>query len=180
MAILGVNDFKAKLRGGGARPNLFQVILGFPAYVDGDTELASFMCKAAALPASTMNPIPVFFRGRQLQIAGDRTFEPWTITVINDTNFNIRRSMEQWMNGINAHEANVGVTNPLDYQRDLRVQQLDKDGSVLYEYIFRGTFPTNISTIDLSYENIDTIEEFTVEFQVQYWESFSPEGQVTT
>lgn len=180
MAILGVNDFKSKLRGGGARPNLFQVILGYPAYVDGDTELASFLCKGAGLPSSTMSPIPVFFRGRQLQIAGDRTFEPWTVTIINDTDFSIRRSMEQWMNGINAHEANTGITNPLDYQRDLRVQQLDKDGSVLYEYVFRGSFPTSVSGIDLSYENNDTIEEFQVEFQVQYWESFSPQGQVTS
>jgi hypothetical protein len=180
MAILGVNDFKSKLRGGGARPNLFQVILGFPAYVDGDTELASFMCRAAALPASVMTPIPVFFRGRQLQVAGDRAFEPWSVTIINDTDFKLRRAMEQWMNGINAHQANTGFTDPLDYQRDLRVQQLDKDGSILYEYAFRGAFPTAVSPIELSYENVNTIEEFTVEFQIQYWESFHPQGKVTS
>lgn len=180
MAILGVNDFKSKLRGGGARPNLFQVILTFPAYVTGDVELASFLIKAAQMPASTMGTIPVPYRGRQLQIAGDRVFEPWSVTVINDTDFKIRQSMEQWMNGINAHQANTGLTNPADYQVDAAVQQLDKDASVLYEYRFRGIFPTAISSIDLSYENVDTIEEFGVEFQIQYWESITPDGSTVT
>jgi len=180
MAILGVNDFKSKLRGGGARPNLFQVILSFPAYVAGDVELASFMIKAAQMPASVMGFIPVAYRGRQLQMAGDRTFEPWAVTVINDTDFKIRKSMEQWMNGINQHQANTGITNPADYQVDAAVQQLDKDGSVLYEYKFRGIFPTSISAIDVSYENVDTIEEFGVEFQIQYWESIAPDGFVTS
>ena len=131
MAILGVNDFKAKLKGGGARPNLFQVLLSFPAYVQADNNLASFMIKAAQLPASTMGIIPVNYRGRTLQVAGDRTFEPWNIEVINDTDFSLRTSMEQWMNGMNAHVENTGVTDPNDYQTNATVQQLDKDGSVL-------------------------------------------------
>jgi hypothetical protein len=115
MAILGVDDFKSKLRGGGARPNLFKATLNFPAYAGGDVELTSFLCKAAALPASVMNVIEVPFRGRQLKIAGDRTFETWTVTILNDTDFSIRNSMERWMNGINAHSANTGITNPVDY-----------------------------------------------------------------
>lgn len=171
MAILGVDDFKAKLRGGGARPNLFQVTLNYPAYAAGDRELTSFMCKAANLPASIMNNIVVPFRGRQLQIAGDRTFEPWTVTIINDTGMEVRNAMERWMNGMNAHSLNIGVTDPFLYQADLKVAQLDKDGSELKVYDFRGCFPTAISSIDLSYDNTDTIEEFTVEFQIQYWES---------
>jgi len=180
MAILGVNDFKAKLRGGGARPNLFQVILTFPDYVDGDVELASFLIKAAQMPASTMGTITVPYRGRQVQMAGDRVFEPWNVTIINDTDFDLRRSMEQWINGINAHTLNTGVTNPDDYQTDATVQQLDKDGSVLYEYRFRGIFPTAVSAIDVSYEAVDQIEEFAVEFQIQYWESIAPAGRVTS
>lgn len=171
MAILGVDDFKAKLRGGGARPNLFKVTLNFPAYAAGDVELASFLCKGAALPASVIAPIPVPFRGRQLQVAGDRTFEPWEVTIINDTDMNVRNSLERWMNGINAHSANLGFTNPQDYQADLLVDQLDKNEQVLKRYVFRGCFPTNVSAIELSYETTDTIEEFTCEFQVQYWES---------
>ena len=171
MAILGVDDFKSKLRGGGARPNLFQATVNFPGYAGGDVELTSFLCKAAQLPASIMSSIDVQFRGRQLKIAGDRTFEPWTVTIINDTDFSIRNAMERWMNGINAHQANTGLTNPVDYQADLIVDQLDRNGNSLKRYNFRGCFPTNVAAIDLNYETVDTIEDFTVEFQVQYWES---------
>lgn len=171
MAILGVDDFKSKLRGGGARPNLFQATVNFPGYAGGDVELTSFLCKAAQLPASVMNTIEVQFRGRQLKIAGDRTFESWTVTIINDTDFSIRNAMERWMNGINAHQSNTGLVNPIDYQADLIVDQLDRNGNSLKRYNFRGCFPVNISAIDVNYETVDTVEEFTVEFQVQYWES---------
>lgn len=171
MAILGVDDFKSKLRGGGARPNLFKATVNFPGYAGGDVELTSFLCKTAQLPASVMNVFEVPFRGRQLKMAGDRTFEPWTVTIINDTDFAIRNAMERWMNGINAHQANTGLSNPIDYQADLIIEQLDRDGETLKTYNFRGCFPTNVSAIDVSYETVDAIEEFTVEFQVQYWES---------
>lgn len=171
MAILGVDDFKSKLVGGGARPNLFKVTLNFPAYAGGDVELTSFLVKGAQLPGSTVGQVIVPFRGRQLKIAGDRTFEPWTVTIINDTDFAVRDSMERWMNGINAHSANTGLVNPVDYQADLLVEQLDRDGSVLKTYNFRGCFPTAVSPIDLNYETVDTVEEFAVEFQIQYWES---------
>lgn len=171
MAILGVDDFKAKLRGGGARPNLFKVTLNFPGYAAGDVELTSFMCKGAQLPASNIEPLPIAFRGRQLQIAGDRAFEPWAVTIINDTDFAVRDAMERWMNGINGHTTNVGLVNPTDYQADLIVEQLDRDESVLKKYTFRGAFPTNVSAIDLNYDTTGTIEEFGVEFQIQYWES---------
>lgn len=171
MAILGVDDFKAKLKGGGARANLFKATINFPGYAAGNVELTSFMCRAAALPASTLNAIEVPFRGRQLKIAGDRTFETWTTTIINDTDFGTRDALERWMNGINSHTTNIGFTNPQTYQADLLVDQLDKDESVLKRYIFRGCFPTNISSIELSYDTQDAIEEFTCEFQVQYWES---------
>ena len=171
MAILGVDDFKSKIRGGGARPNLFKATVNFPTYAAGDVELTSFMCKGAQLPASVMTAIDVPFRGRQLRVAGDRTFEPWTVTIINDTDFAVRDSMERWLNGINNHKANAGLTNPVDYQADLIVDQLDRDGNEIKTYNFRGAFPVNISNIELSYETVDTIEEFTVEFQIQYWES---------
>lgn len=168
---LRVDDFKAKLKGGGARPNLFRAIVNFPGYAGGDVELTSFMCKGAQLPASVMNFVDVPFRGRQLKVAGDRTFEPWTVTVINDTDFNVRNSMERWMNGMNSHSSNTGRTAPADYQADLTVEQLDKDGSVLKTYKFRGCFPTNVTSIDLTYDANDQIEEFQVEFQIQYWEA---------
>ena len=171
MAILGVDDFKSKIRGGGARPNLFKVTLNFPGYAGGDVELASFMCKTGQLPASTIAPITVPFRGRQLQMAGDRTFEPWSVTIINDTDFNVRDAMERWMNGMAAHTQNTGLTSVTEYEADMIVEQLNKAGDTIKTYNFVGAFPTNVSAIELAYDANDTIEEYTVEFQIQYWTS---------
>jgi len=171
MAILGVDDFKSKLLGGGARSNMFKVTCNFPSYAQGDVELSSFMIKGAQFPSSVVAPIPVLFRGRQLQIAGDRTFEPVSLTVINDTGFEVRNAFERWMNGINEHNNNSGISNPTDYMADMIVEQLNKQGEVTKTYDLRGVFPTNLSTIELSYDNENQIEEFTVEMQVQYWES---------
>jgi len=166
-----IDNFKAKLTGGGARPNLFKVICNFPAQAEGDAELASFLIKGAGLPASVITPIEVPYRGRKLKVAGDRTFEPWTITVINDEGFVIRNAFERWMNSINEHINNVGLINPNDYQTDMTVQQLGKDDSVLKTIDLKGVFPTNLSQIELNYETNDQIEEYTVELQYQYWTS---------
>jgi len=171
MAVLGVDDFKAKLRGGGARPNLFKATINFPTYANGDVELTSFLCEAAQLPASNLSVIEMPFRGRRLKMAGDRTFDTWTATIINDVDFTIRDAMERWMNGINAHSDNTGLTNPVDYEADLLVEQIDREGSVLKTYNFRSCFPTALSAIDLNYGSENEIERFTAEFQVQYWES---------
>jgi len=170
-----ISDFKSRLSGGGARPNLFEVELAFPNAVAIDNDVlqkSRFLVKAAALPASTIAPIDVPFRGRILKIAGDRTFETWTITVLNDTDFSIRSSFEKWMNIINKMSDATGLVDPEAYQKDATVRQLDRDGSVLRSYKFWDIFPTNISTIDLSYETTDTLEEFTVELQVQWWEAY--------
>lgn len=171
MAILGVDDFKSKLTGGGARSNMFKVTCNFPGYAQGDVELTSFLCKGANLPASILNPVEVNFRGRKLQMAGDRTFEPWTVTIINDVDFSVRNAFERWSNGINQHADGRGLANPTDYMADMIVEQLNKNGDSVKRYDIRGTFPTNISEIELNYDNENQIEEFTVELQVQYWES---------
>jgi hypothetical protein len=173
MATLGVDDFKSKLKGGGARANMFRVTCNFPGYAGGDPELASFLIKGASLPASIIAPIMIPFRGRQLQIAGDRTFEPWTLTVINDVEMSVRNSFEQWMNGINQHNNNTGLSNPTDYSADMVVEQLNKEGVVTKTYNIRGCWPSNVSAIDVNYDSENTIEEFTVELQIQYWESGS-------
>ena len=170
-----ISDFKSKLTGGGARPNLFEVELAFPTAVAIENDVlqkARFLVKAAALPASTVAPVEVPFRGRILKIAGDRTFETWTITVINDTDFSIRSAFEKWMNVINSMEDATGLQSPEEYQKDAMVHQLDRDAGILRSYKFWDIFPTNISTIDLSYETTDTIQEFTVELQVQWWEAY--------
>jgi hypothetical protein len=169
-----ITDFKSKLTGGGARPNLFEVELAFPPAVgiDNDTlQKARFLVKAAALPASTVAPIDVPFRGRILKIAGDRTFETWTIKIINDTDFVIRSAFEKWMNTINRMNDATGLTNPEEYQSDAYVYQLSRDGGILRSYRFYDVFPTNITTIDLSYETTDQLEEFDVELQVNWWEA---------
>ena len=171
MANLGINDFKSKLIGGGARTNLFKVTCNFPAYAQGNVELASFLIKAASLPASTIAPITVPFRGRQLQVAGDRSFEPWAVSVINDNDFSLRAAFERWMNGINAHVENTGRMDPSSYMADLAVEQLTKTGEVAKRYEIRGAWVSNVSAIDLSYDAENTIEEFGVEFQMTYWES---------
>ena len=174
-----ISDFKSALLGGGARPNLFEVELAFPEEIAVDNDVkdkSRFLVKAAALPASNITPIDVNFRGRILKIAGDRTFDTWTITIINDTDFAIRSAFEKWMNQINKLSDATGAQNPADYQEDAFVHQLDRDGSTLRTYKFYDLFPTNISQVDLNYETIDTLEEFTVEMQVLYWESIKGVG----
>jgi len=188
-----LTDFKSKLIGGGARPNLFECEIKFPGGL-GITEDDDFrfMIKAASLPASNINVIDIPFRGRNLKVAGDRTFDPWSITVINDTNFKIRNAFEQWMNYMNRHDDNAGVITPVAYQTDMKVHQLGRgvagqtsDGGVLPDkgsqipilksYKFYGTFPTAISAIELSYDSADTIEEFSVDLQVQWYDSLAPD-----
>ena len=189
-----LDAFKGKLIGGGARSNLFECELYWPSGAspenadDNDlAERARFMIKAASLPASTISNIAIPFRGRQLKIAGDRTFEPWSITVINDVDFKLRDSFERWMNLMNKHEDNAGLTNPTAYQKDLVIRQLGRSSMdqhtsgeaipVLKEYQFRGAFPTTVSSIDLSYENTDAIEEFTVELEYQWFDSMTGQGK---
>jgi hypothetical protein len=168
-----ITDFKSKLAGGGTRSNLFEVELAFPAAVGVDANVldkSRFLVKAAALPASNVTPIEVAFRGRTLKLSGDRTFETWTITVINDTDFAIRSAFEKWSNYMNRLSDNTGTTDPALYQADAFVYQLNRDGSILRAYHFYDTFPTSIGSINLSYET-DSIQEFTVEMQVHWWEA---------
>jgi hypothetical protein len=170
----GLDDFKSRLTGGGARPNLFRCLINFPGGVGGSMELASFMIKAAQLPASTIAPIEVPYRGRKLKVAGDRTFEPWTITVLNDNGMEIRNAFERWMDLVNAHTANDSAfvgSNSLGYMQNMTVQQLDRAESIVKSYEFVGAFPTLVSAIDLNFETNDAIEEFTVDLNYQYWRS---------
>ena len=174
-----ITDFKSKLTGGGARANLFEVVLQFPDAAAPDSvvlEKARFLVKGANLPASNIQQIEVPFRGRVLKIAGDRTFDSWTVTVLNDTDFSIRSAFERWMNTINRVSDNTGLVNPADYQADAYVYQLDRDGSVLRSYRFYDVFPTQVAPIELSYD-AQGIQEFTVELQVQWWEASKGEGE---
>ena len=175
-----ISQFKAALIGGGARPNLFEVELTtLPAGITWDADNFRYMCKAAALPASNIAQIDVPFRGRIFKVAGDRTFDVWTVTVINDEGFRLRNAFEEWMDLISKLSNNLGATDPAAYMTNAKVYQLGRGAStssktsdgnanaVLKEYEFVDIFPTNISAIDLSYDSSDAIEEFTVDFQVQ-------------
>jgi hypothetical protein len=190
-----LTDFKKALKNGGARPNLFEVNITPPNgnLVDfggsGNKDNLSMLCKSAALPASNIAPIDVPFRGRIFKVAGDRTFDTWTITIINDEDFSLRRAMENWMQKISQYQDGSGDTNPNDYMANAVVTQLGRSKSSVgpginkgeglrsvARYKFYDIFPTNISQIDLSYDTSDTIEEFTVEFQVQWWNSLNATG----
>ena len=177
-----ISQFKSKLIGGGARPNLIDVELTtLPPNVvsNWDADIFQFMCKAASLPAQNIANIDIPFRGRIFKVAGDRTIDTWTITVINDEDFRFRNAFENWTQQIANLDDNMGTTDPSAYMVDAKVYQLGRgsevnsknnsgtENVVLKEYEFQNIFPTNVSAIDLSYDTGDTIEEFTVEFQVQ-------------
>ena len=158
----------------GVRPNMFQVDITFPGTVEADQTLVSYMCKSAALPASNIGVIEVPFRGRTVKIAGDRTFDNWSATFINDKEMKSRSYFEQWLNQINTHKANTGaIQDPTLYGRSVVIRQLEKDnspaGSELRSYKLWYAFPISTSAIDLAYDSNDQIEEFSVEFQYSYW-----------
>jgi hypothetical protein len=168
-----INDFKARLKGGGARANQFKVTMPFPGYsaVGGETADLAFLCSAAALPGSNVAVTPVNFRGRILNLTGDRTFNPWSITVMNDTDFKLFRAFERWMNGMNNMTDNEGLTNPNDYQVDGFIDHLDRDGNSIKQYVFRGAFPTTLGDIALDYGTNNAIESFDVTLSYQYFET---------
>jgi hypothetical protein len=185
-----ISDFKSALSGGGARPNLFEVELAnLPEGITGwEADNFRYMCKAAQLPGSNIASIDVPFRGRIFKVAGDRTFDAWTVTIINDEGFRLRNAFEDWMEKISKLSNNLGATQPSAYMVNAKVYQLGRgseasstgnsgtDNVILATYEFESIFPTNVSPIDLSYDSSDTIEEFTVEFQVQ---SFRKESTTT-
>ncbi len=175
-----ISQFKSALIGGGARPNLFEVELTtLPAGIAWNAENFRFMAKAAALPAQNIAQIDVPFRGRIFKVAGDRTIDTWTVTIINDESFNLRNAFEEWTDLIAKLENNLGATDPEAYMVNAKVYQLGRGStpnsksnsgtanSVLKEYEFFNIWPSAVAAIDLSYDSTDTIEDFTVEFQVQ-------------
>ena len=177
-----ITDFRSRLKGGGTRANLFEVQMSFPTYLSVSDENETindipFLVKAAEIPASNIGNIPVPFRGRILPIAGDRTFDPWTVTIINDTNFRLRDVMERWSDSINDLQTAQGRTNPEDYQTKASVIQLDrlgkKPGDTIRElrtYDFTGIYPNVVSSIPLDHGATDTIEEFQVTFNYLFYE----------
>ena len=191
-----LDTFKSKMLGGGVRPNFFECELKFPALAIDDNDVSDktrFLVKGANLPASNIAPISVPFRGCELKIAGERTFDTWTVTVINDSNFTLRDAFEKWMNLINKVSDNGGEVDPTVYQQEAYVHQLGRapvtnstsapvqTGNsipILRSYHFHGVFPTQVAPIELSYDQNNVIEEFAVEMQVQWWEALNENGAV--
>jgi hypothetical protein len=169
---MSLQEFKSNFLGGGARPNQFRVELTMPGIAQNGFEAgrrAQFLCNAASLPASDIGVAPVFFRGRQLPLAGERTFQPWTITVLNDTDFTIRNSFESWMHAINDLQFNTGITTPGIYTSDMSVHQLDRNGQTIKSYKFVGAWPKNVSEIQLGFNQNDVVEEFQVTFEYMHY-----------
>jgi hypothetical protein len=163
-----VNQFKSELVGGGARASLFEVQITNPILSVADFKVP-FMVKAAALPASTVGTYVVPYFGRDAKYAGDRTFEDWEVTIINDEDFAIRNAMEAWSNAINSHKSNTRAL-PQQYKSDAIITQFGKDGQTLRIYNFEGIHPINISSIAMAWETKDQIEEFNVTFQYDLWD----------
>jgi hypothetical protein len=184
-----ITEFRSRLSGGGARANLFEVEIAFPEELVIDLNLVTdkvpFLVKAAEIPASNLGNIPVPYRGRVLPVAGDRTFDPWTVTVINDTDFQIRDAMEKWSNSINDLQTAQGSIDPAVYQRSALVKQLSREGSnpgdpekVLRTYNFEGIYPNTVSSIPLDFGATDQIQEFQVTFNYLFYEVQSPLGNL--
>ena len=158
-----ISDFAAHFRGG-VRPNLFRVDIEGPEFFNN----FHFFCKGAAIPASTVGVIAVPFRGRQLQVPGDRTFEPWTVTVLNDVDWQHRTAFENWSHRITAYSANVSNfdSGDLGYYGRATVIHLDRSGNVVRRYVLEDIFPSSVAAIDLTSDGNDAVEEYAVEFQI--------------
>jgi hypothetical protein len=167
-----INEMRAGLALGGARPTLFQVQITNPINNAADA-IAPFLIRATSLPSSTINPIEIPYFGRKIKIAGDRTFDTWPVTIMNDEDFRIRHTMEQWHNQINSLQTNLNLnadSSPLNYKSTALVTQYGKSGDELRRYKFNGIFPTEISTIDLDWDSTDQIETFSVTFAYDWFE----------
>lgn len=173
-----INEFKSQLVGGGARPSLFQVQILNPVSPEADFKVP-FLVRAAGIPASTVGSYEVPYFGRQIKYAGDRTFEDWTITVINDEDFAIRNAMESWSNSINTHDGNLRAL-PRDYKSNAVITQFSKDGRALRSYIFEGMYPLSVDAIEMDWGTTDAIEEFSVTFQYDFWRVEGITGISTT
>ncbi|MDX1532717.1 MAG: hypothetical protein R3230_00765 [Nitrosopumilaceae archaeon] len=162
-----ITQFKNNLKGGGARSNRFEVLVEFPAFAGGaeDIRKTPFLVTSTQLPGSTLGTIEQPFRGRALKLAGDRTFEEWPVSFLNDTDFALRDAFERWSNAINQVNSNVGVTNPDDYMSVVTVYQLDSNDNRIKEYVLKLAFPNIVSPIEVGQDQNDTIEQFEVTFQ---------------
>ena len=178
-ADFAITKFKASLAQGGARPSLFKVIFDYPSGIPDPPTKASFLVKATTIPASTIGSYDVFYHGKAIHVAGDRSFDTWDTTIINDEDFGIRNSLESWMAAISNHTLNTRDKNLFQsndrsegegakYKSSLMVTQFSKAGNDLRTYIFKGAWPSALSTINLDWSSQE-IEEFTCTWMYDSW-----------
>ena len=161
-----INEFKSQLTGGGARSNLFQVQILNPVDSTADFKVP-FMASASLLPASNVAEQTINYFGRVIKYAGARTFDSWTVTIINDEDFLVRNAMEAWMNGIVSHDTNL-QSLPQDYKSNALITQYSKNGDPLRTYKFEGLFPTSVAAQAMNWET-DGIQSFDVTFSYDLW-----------
>lgn len=176
--LFNVQEFKSSLINGGARPNQFFVRLSFPTFAAPGTagRKSQFLVSVAELPGQTVNPAILFYRGREVKLAGDRVYAPWTTTVLNDSQFTIRTAIENWMNGMDNLNDKTGRLNPAEYQQPVEIYQLDRNGGILKSYTLIDAFPVDLSPVGLDFGANDQISTFTCTWQYQRFELRANDG----
>lgn len=169
-----IDEFKAQLIGGGARANQFRITFATPPSVATGLDLRkmSFLVKSTSMPGQTLGEVAVPFRGRTLYLAGDRSYEAWTTSVYNDTDFMVRTGIELWLNALNNETSNTAqVTNPSEYQVDLTIEQLDRSGDTLKTMILTNCFPLSTTAIEFSSDAVTEIESFDISWRFSGYKS---------
>lgn len=181
------NEFRTAMPLGGARPNLFEVEINFPDFVDGGTlagRQARLLCQSASVPASSVGTVEVPYFGRTVKFAGDRTYDEWSTTILNDETFSVRRALEQWQNAVNQFDfnsfnrQNVDAGGSVGYLANITVKQFTKTGTVAQQYQLKNAWPSEIGEIDLDWGTTDEIETFDVTFTYDYYTIEGPEASI--
>jgi hypothetical protein len=183
-----LSEFKSNLKQGGARPSLFRVIFDYPSAITDPPTKASFLVKSTTIPASTIGSYDVYYHGKAIKVAGDRSFDTWDTTIINDEDFGIRKTLEAWMAGISNHSLNTRNKGLFDtsegdvakYKKTIKVQQYSKAGEILRTYSFKGAWPSALSTINLDWATASEIEEYTCTWVYDSWEAGAGDGTSVT
>ena len=183
-----LDKFKSSFAQGGARPSLFSVLFDYPTVISNPPTKATFLARAASIPASTVGSYDVHYHGKAIKVAGARTFDTWDTTIFNDEDFGIRNSLEYWMNAISHHKLNTRDKEKFDtsegdvakYKKTLKVTQFGKDGKGLRTYTFVGAWPSALSTINLDWATASEIEEYTCTWVYDSWEAGGGDGTSVT
>lgn len=172
-----ISDIQSQLQYGGARPSLFSVQVTNPISGLGAAK-QRFMILAASLPESSVGAIPVPYFGRTINVAGVRSFAPWSVQVLNDEDFSVRAGFETWVNNVNTPITNIratGTSAPIAYKGEGQVFQYSQTGALIQTYTFNGMFPISVGAIQLSWSAGNSVETFSTVFAI---DEFLPQGMI--